>query len=83
VILLDTTVLNNFSHVERPDLDERFSPQLPLHAASHSGYNGPVCTVEITDESRKGVKAGYTCFEPALADIDPTAQDGWISILVS
>ena len=64
-------------------LDEQFSPQLPLHATSHSGYNGPVCTVEIIGEPRKGVQAGYTCFELALADIDATAQDNWISIRVS
>jgi predicted nucleic acid-binding protein len=68
--VFDTTVLSNFAAVGRLELlEER--------------YRGTAfTTLEVTDELRKGVKAGYAYLELVLADVDHADQGGWIGVLV-
>jgi len=68
--IFDTTVLSNFAAVGRLDL-------------LRERYRGRAfTTLDVADELRKGVKAGYTYLELALADIDPEDQENWIRVLV-
>ena len=68
--VFDTTVLSNFAAVGRLDLLER-------------RYRGTAfTTLEVTDELRKGVKAGYAYLELVLADVDHEDQERWIGVLV-
>ena len=68
--IFDTTVLSNFAAVGRLDLlMERY------HGCAFT-------TVDVADELRKGVKAGYAYLELALADIDTADQESWIRVLV-
>jgi predicted nucleic acid-binding protein len=68
--VFDTTVLSNFAAVGGLELLEK-------------RYRGTAfTTVEVTDELRKGVKAGYAYLELILADIDRADQGGWIGVLV-
>jgi len=67
--IFDTTVLSNFAAVDRLDLlKTRYRRQA-------------FTTIEVIDELRKGVQAGYTHLEPALQQIERINPDGWLRIL--
>ncbi len=40
-----------------------------------------IFTVEVTDELRKGVKAGYIYLESALRQIKNVGPDGWLRVI--
>ena len=68
--LFDTTVLSNFAAVGRLDL-------------LRERYRGRAfTTLDVADERRKGVNAGYAFLESVLADIDSDDQESWIQVLV-
>ena len=68
--IFDTTVLSNFAAVGRLDL-------------LRERYRGRAfTTLDVADELRKGVNAGYAYLELVLADIDPADQESWIHVLV-
>ena len=68
--IFDTTALSNFASTGRLDLlDTR--------------YRGVAfTTVEVTDELRRGVKAGYSYLEYVLQQIEAVDSEGWLRILV-
>ena len=68
--IFDTTALSNFASTGRVDLlDTR--------------YRGVAfTTVEVTDELRRGVKAGYSYLEYVLQQIEAVDSEGWLRILV-
>jgi predicted nucleic acid-binding protein len=68
--IFDTTALSNFASTGRLDLlDTR--------------YRGVAfTTVEVIDELRRGVKAGYSYLEYVLQQIEPVDSEGWIRIMV-
>jgi predicted nucleic acid-binding protein len=68
--IFDTTVLSNFASIGNLDLlDTR--------------YRGVAfTTVEVTDELRKGVKAGYSYLESVLQRIETIDSGGWLRIMV-
>ena len=68
--IFDTTVLSNFALAGRPDLLER---RYKVTAFT---------TVEVVNELRKGVKAGYAYLESILRHIESFDADGWLRILV-
>jgi len=68
--VFDTTVLSNFAAAGRLDLLEK-------------RYRGVAfTTIEVSDELRKGLKAGYAYLEPVLQGIETSDPDAWIDILV-
>jgi len=67
--IFDTTVLSNFAAVKRSD----------LLAARYR--NVAFTTIEVIDELRKGVKAGYDYLDPILQALESNEPDNWISIL--
>jgi predicted nucleic acid-binding protein len=68
--VFDTTVLSNFASTGRLDLlDTRYR-------------GGAFTTVEVTNELRRGVKAGYSYLEHVLQQIEPVESEGWLRILV-
>ncbi|MBL7202553.1 MAG: hypothetical protein ISS56_20650 [Anaerolineae bacterium] len=68
--IFDTTVLSNSAAVGYADLLEQ-------------RYRGKAyTTVEVSDELRKGVKAGYTYLESILQGMERVDQEDWIYILV-
>ena len=68
--IFDTTVLSNFAAVGRLDL-------------LRDRYHGRAfTTLDVADELRKGVNAGYAYLESVLADIDSADRENWIHVLV-
>jgi predicted nucleic acid-binding protein len=68
--IFDTTVLSNFALAGRTDLLER-------------RYTGVAfTTVEVANELRRGVKAGYAYIESILRHIESFDPDGWLRVLV-
>ena len=68
--IFDTTVSSNFAAVGYADLLEQ-------------RYRGVAyTTVEVSDELRKGAKAGYTYLESILQGMERVDQEDWIYILV-
>jgi len=68
--IFNTTALSNFAVVGHFDLLE-------------TRYRGVAhITVEVVDELRKGVHAGYTFLEPVLQEIESVNPDGWLRVLV-
>ena len=65
--IFNTTALSNFAAVGRLDLLET-----RYRGAAH-------ITVEVVDELRKGVNAGYTALEPVLQGKVSTPMDGCVS----
>ena len=65
--IFDTTVLSNFA--------ERFE----LLEARYRG--AAFTTVEVSDELRRGVNAGYAYLEPVLRQIESVNPDGWLRVL--
>lgn len=67
--IFDATVLSNFAVVDRLDLLE-------------TRYRSRAfTTIEVSDELRKGIKAGYAHLEPTLQQIERINPDGWLRIL--
>jgi predicted nucleic acid-binding protein len=68
--IFDTTVLSNFASTANVDLLE-------------SRYRGVAfTTMEVTDELRRGVKAGYAYLESVLQRIETISSEGWLRIIV-
>ncbi len=68
--IFDITVLSNFALAGRTDLLER-------------RYRGVAfTTVEVGDELRRGVKAGYAYLESILQPIESFDPVGWLRVLV-
>jgi predicted nucleic acid-binding protein len=68
--IFDTTVLSNFASAGRVDLLEK-------------RYRGSAfTTMEVTEELRKGVKAGYLFLEYVLKQIEADDPEGWLRILI-
>ncbi len=67
--IFDTTVLSNFAAVGR----------LELLKAQYR--DAAFITVEVGDELRKGVKAGYVYLEPILQQLENVSPDGWLCLL--
>jgi predicted nucleic acid-binding protein len=68
--VFDTTVLSNFAAVGRLDL-------------LRDRYHGRAfTTLDVADELRKGVNAGYAYLELVLVDVEPADQESWIRMLV-
>jgi predicted nucleic acid-binding protein len=68
--IFDTTVLSNFAAADRLELLE-------------TRYRGVAfITVEVNNELRKGVKAGYMYLETALQQIESINPDGWLHVLI-
>ncbi|MBN1137862.1 MAG: hypothetical protein JXM73_14835 [Anaerolineae bacterium] len=69
--IFDTTVLSNFAAVKRIDL---------LAARyRHVAFT----TIEVIDELRRGVKAGYAYLDPILRVMDSDGPDSWLRVLGS
>jgi len=68
--IFDTTVLSNFAAASRLELLET-----RYRAVAYT-------TVEVTDELRRGVKAGYSYLESVLRQVDSANPDGWLRVLV-
>jgi predicted nucleic acid-binding protein len=67
--IFDTTVLSNFASAHRLDLLE-------------GRYRGVVfTTLEVSNELRKGIKAGYSDLKSALQQIETISPGGWIRLL--
>jgi predicted nucleic acid-binding protein len=67
--IFDTTVLSNLAAVGRLDLLERRYRKVAL------------TTVEVSDELRRGLQAGYEYLENALRQIQGISPDGWLRIV--
>lgn len=68
--IFDTTVLSNLGAVGRVDLlAERY-------------HDTAFTTVEVIDELRKGIQAGYGYLDKILQQVDGVAQEGWLRILM-
>jgi predicted nucleic acid-binding protein len=68
--IFDTTVLSNLAAASCLELIEK-------------RYRGMMyTTVEVSDELRKGIKAGYAYLAPILNGMEGSAQGEWIQILV-
>jgi len=67
--IFDTTALSNFSAANRLDLLEK------------RYYDKAFITLEVADELRKGVKAGYSYLSPVLKQISGVNPEGWIQIV--
>ena len=71
--IFDTTALSNFASTGRVDL-------------LNTRYRGVAfTTMEVTDELRRGVKAGYSYLEHVLQQIEPVAPplSGTLGILIA
>jgi predicted nucleic acid-binding protein len=68
--IFDTTVLSNMAAVGRLDLLEKRYRQVAL------------TTVEVSDELRRGLQAGYAYLEDLLQKIESTAPGSWLRIAV-
>ena len=68
--IFDTTVLSNFAS----------TGSLDMLATRYRGV--AFTTVEVTDELRRGVKAGYSYLESVLQQIETIDSEGWLRILV-
>lgn len=67
--IFDTTVLSNFAVAGRLDVLE-------------TRYRGAaLTTIEVSDELRKGIKAGYKHLESVLQQIENINPEGWLCIL--
>ena len=68
--IFNTTALSNFAAAARLDLLE-------------TRYRGAAyVTVEVGDELRRGVNAGYDYLEPVLKGMESVDPDGWLRVLV-
>lgn len=68
--IFDTTVLSNFASTGNVHLIE-------------SRYRGVAyTTTEVTDELRRGVKAGYAYLESVIQRIETISAEGWLRIIV-
>jgi predicted nucleic acid-binding protein len=67
--IFDTTVLSNPAAAKRLDLLEKRYRKVAL------------TTVEVSDELRKGLQAGYEYLEDALRQIESIGPDGWLRIV--
>ena len=67
--IFDTTVLSNLAAVGRLDLLEERYRKMAL------------ATVEVSDELRKGVQAGYGYLEDVLKQIQAISPSGWLRIV--
>lgn len=67
--IFDTTALSNFAFVEKFELLEK--------RYRSCGFT----TIEVIDELRRGVKAGYTFLESVLTGIKDLSNNGWIQII--
>ena len=67
--IFDTTVLSNLTVVGRLDLLEKRYRKM-----AHT-------TVEVSDELRRGLQAGYGYLENALRQIQSISPDGWLHIV--
>jgi predicted nucleic acid-binding protein len=67
--IFDTTVLSNLAAVGRLDLLERRYREMAL------------TTVEVSDEVRKGLQAGYGYLEDVLQQIQSISPSGWLRIV--
>ena len=68
--IFDTTALSNFASAGRLDL-------------LGTRYRGVAfTTVTVTDELRRGVKAGFSYLEAVLQQIEPINSEGWLRILI-
>jgi predicted nucleic acid-binding protein len=68
--LFDTTTLSNLAAVDYVGLLEK-------------RYRGVAfTTIEVGDELRRGVQAGYTYRETVLQQIEDINPEGWLRILV-
>ena len=68
-----------------PSLIPRRCPTLHLQADSTCSIHDiaePPLRPEVTDELRRGVKAGYSYLEYVLQQIEPVDSEGWLRILV-
>lgn len=68
--IFDTTVLSNLAAAGR------------LELLKGRYRNSAFTTVEVSDELRKGLQAGYTYLEAALKQIEGMAPGGWLRVLV-
>lgn len=67
--LFNTTALSNFAVAGRLDL-------------LRDRYRGSAfTTLEVVDELRRGVKAGYLYLGPILREVEDLGQEAWIDIL--
>lgn len=67
--VFDTTILSNLAAADRLDLLE-------------ARYGGSAfTTIEVCDELRKGIKAGYAHLELALQHVGGVSGSGWLRIL--
>ena len=66
--IFDTTVLSNLAVVGRMELLEKRYRQVAL------------TTIEVSDELRRGLQAGYGYLENALAQIETIRPGGWLRI---
>ena len=68
-VIFDATVLSNFAAADHSSL---------LEARYHTvGFT----TVEVSDELRRGVEAGYDYLASALKQIETVSPGGWLRIL--
>jgi predicted nucleic acid-binding protein len=67
--IFDTTVLSNLAAVGRLDLLEKRYRKVAY------------TTVEVSDELRRGLQAGYGYLESALRQIQSISPDGWLRIV--
>jgi predicted nucleic acid-binding protein len=68
--IFDTTALSNFASAGNAGLLE-------------SRYRGVAfTTMEVTDELRRGVKAGYAYLESVLQQVETINSGGWLRIVV-
>lgn len=68
--MCDTTVLSNFAATGKMDLLESRYRRVAF------------TTMEVTDELRRGVKAGYVYLESVLQEIETVSSEGWLRITV-
>ena len=71
--IFDTTALSNFAATDRLDMLDMLDTR----------YRGVAfTTVEVADELRRGVKAGYSYLESVLQQVEPINSKGWLRLLV-
>jgi len=78
--ILNTTALSNFSAAGPVPGSVRDWGRLDLLAERYRGL--AFTTVEVGDELRKGVNAGYSCLEAVLQQLETVGPEGWLRILV-
>jgi len=67
--VFDATVLSNFAAAD----------QLSVLKARYRGVG--FTTIEVSDELRRGVKAGYEHLAPVLQQIETVNPEGWLRVL--